>query len=349
MTWQAIWSDGRTHRAPPTACNAPLRALTLKLEVMGPQRPVPKRGRGLPLREIPLRLWQGGSDGGEGIGLYLMPGGALRLVHGEIDLITGPQMMRPGETVGIRYVCCSEGRAEVFEVTNYDQDRTEILHSGLARIATLAEALPRVSGFLSIAHVAAVASSAVPAADLPGVESGALVDTPEGPRPVDVLRPGDLILDAEGDAHPLRWIEARPRLSLGRMAPIRLRAPYFGLARNLVVTPQTRLLQTGPVVDYLCGTEAVLAKAVDLMTGRAVQRDRTEPMRVFYHMMLDDPTCIRVERCPIETAHLGDVLAQGGPRISRTAAPVARDLSPSLPLLDRATARALVTAASRAA
>lgn len=348
MTWQAIWSDRRVYRSPPTVCNTPLRAMTLWLELIGPRRPAPRRGRGV-ARDIPLRLWQGATQGEGAICIYLMPDGSVRLIHGEIDLCTAPNMLRAGETLGIRYIACAEGRADVFEVTNHDQDRMQTLRSSLPKVATLADALPRAEGFLSVAHVAAVASSAISATDLPGVESGALVSTVQGPRPINSLRPGDEVLDGEGAPHALRWIEARPRLCLGRTAPICLRAPYFGLMRDLVVTPQTRLLQTGPVVDYLCGTEAVLATAADLATGRAVLRDRSKPMRIFYHMMLDDPACVRVENSPIETVHLGDVMALGNPQISQAASPIEADMTPSLPLLDRAAARALVTAHARAA
>ncbi|MBY4894410.1 Hint domain-containing protein [Rhodobacteraceae bacterium N5(2021)] len=322
--------------------------MTLWLELIGPRRPKPRRGRGV-ARDIPLRLWQGATDGDGAICIYLMPDGAVRLLHGEIDLCTAPGTLRAGETLGVRYIACAEGRADLFEVTNHDQDQVQSLRSGLATQARLRDALPRAEGFLSVAHVAAVASSVISATDLPGVESGALVSTVQGPRPIEALRPGDELLDDEGVPHPLRWIEARPRLCLGRTAPISLRAPYFGLTRDLVVTPQTRLLQTGPVVDYLCGTDAVLAQAADLAMGRAVMRDRSKPMRMFYHMMLDDAACIRVENSPIETAHLGDVMALGNQHISQSASPIASDTMPSLPLLDRAAARALVTAHARAA
>lgn len=350
MVWQAIWNQGRTYRAPPAARSTPLRAMTLWLELIGPRALRPHRHGGRETaRDIPLRLWQGAAEGDGAINIYLMPNGAVRLLHGEIDLCTAPGTLRAGETLGLRYTACAEGRADILEVTNYDQDRVQSLRSGLARAATLADALPRAEGFLSVAHVAAVASSAIEIPDLPGVESGALVATVEGLRPVDALRPGDRLLDDAGEAHPLRWIDARPRLCLGRTAPIYIRAPYFGLTRDLVVTPNTRLLQTGPVVDYLCGTEAVLACAADLATGRAVSRDRSKPMRLFYHLMLDDPACIRVENAPIETLHLGDMMAAGSAQISPSASPVLSDTMPSLPLLDRAAARALVTAHARAA
>ncbi len=349
MSWQAVWNEGRIVQMPPCDCDKPLRGMTLWLEMVGPRRPPPKRGRGR-VRPVPLRLWRGRASAPDrAITLYLMPDNALRLVHGDIDLCSDPEMMRAGETVGIRYVTCALGRQDALEITNFDQGRTQILRAGFASVTTLEEAIPSHEGYLKVAHIAAVASEHIPATDLPGIESGAIVATAQGPRPVDALRVGDLVLDAQGEAHPLRWIDMRPRLCMGRTSPVRLRAPYFGLARDLVVTPETRLLQTGPIVDYLCGTDAVLAQAGDLANGRAVLRDRRKPMRLFFHMMLDDPTCIVVENCPVETAHLGDVMALGDPQIGPAAAPATGDVTPSLPLLDRAAARALITAHSRAA
>ncbi|MEJ6391157.1 Hint domain-containing protein [Gymnodinialimonas ulvae] len=347
MSWTTIWAEGHAIRMPRTPLDTALRAMTLWLELTGPRRPPHRRGQAA---DVPLRLWRGqAGDTGSAIQLYLMSDNALRLVHGEIDLCTSPDMLRPGETIGLRYVACHEGRRDVLEVTNYDQGQSQSLRAGLAQTARVSDATPADDGYLNVAHIAAIAPCVVPATDLPGIESGAVVATAQGPRPVDALREGDLLLDDSGATHPLRWIEARTRLCMGRTAPMRLRAPYFGLARDLVVTPQTRLLQSGPVVDYLCGTEAVLANARDLANGRAVFRDRDKPVRTFFHMMLDDPTCIIVENCPIETAHLGDVMALADPQVGLAAAPSARDTTPSLPLLDRATARALLTANSRAA
>lgn len=347
MSWTAIWAEGHAIRSPSSALDAPLKAMSLWLELTGPRRAARTRTHAT---DVPLRLWRGhAEDPGRAITLYLMPNGALRLLHGEIDLCTEPNTMRPGETVGLRYVSCHEGRNDGLEITNYDQGHRQSLRAALAQEARLSEAVPAHDGYLNVAHIAAIAPCLVPATDLPGIESGAVVTTAQGPRPVDALRAGDMVLDANGAAHPLRWIEARTRLCMGRTAPMRLRAPYFGLARDLVVTPQTRLLQSGPVVDYLCGTDAVLANAGDLANGRAVFRDRDKPVRTFFHMMLDDPTCILAENCPVETAHLGDVMALADPQIGPAAAPSLRDTTPSLPLLDRATARALLTAHSRAA
>jgi hypothetical protein len=351
MTWQAIWNEGRIMRNGRVPHDRPLPDMTLWLEMTGPTRPSTRQRRGPRRKEgIPLRLWRGwAAEAGRAITVYLMADNAIRLVHGDIDLCSDPDMMRPGETVGLRYVTCHEGRNDSLEITNYDRGFCQSLRTGLAHRATLAEAYPAHDGYLKTAHIAAVAPCVVPATDLPGIEGGALVSTVQGPRPVETITEGDLVFDAAGETHTVRWIEERPRLCMGRNGPMRLRAPYFGLERDLVLTPETRLLQTGPVVDYLCGTAAVLARVGDLANGRMVFRDRQNPIRTFFHIMLDDPACIMVDGGHVETAHLGDVMALGDPLLGPSANPSPRDMTASLPLLDRATARALLTAHSRAA
>lgn len=349
MAWHTIWNEGRVLQKGRTPGDYPLHELTVWLELTGPKHPTDPSGRGRN-QTAPLRLWRGRAEApGKAINLYLMPNNALRLVHGDIDLCTKPEMLRPGETVGLRYVACHAGRHDGLAITNFDQGRSETLRTGMAHRPTLSEAAPAHDGYLKTAHIAAIAPRLVPATDLPGIEIGALVSTITGQRPVETLSEGDLVFDAEGQTHAVRWAEARPRLCLGRKTPMRLRAPYFGLKRDVVLTPETRLLHSGPVVDYLCGTEAVLAQVGDLVNGRAVYRDRQSPIRQFYHIMLDDPACIMVEDCPVETAHLGDVMALGDPQVGPAASPCLRDMTASLPLLDRATARALLTAYSRAA
>lgn len=343
MSWRAIWNDGVPVRRSSVRDAPSLRALTLWLEVIAPARPRLRAGR-LP---APLRLWQGAEAASRAIGLYLLPDGALRLVHGEIDLSTPPGFLRSGETLSLRYVACARGRADVLDLQNHDRGTRLKLRSGIPAAITIGDAMPRCRDFLKVAHVVAIADDAVAATDLPGVEAGALVLTTEGRRPVETLVPGMLVRAANGVAHPLRWIERRERLCLGRAAPILLRAPYFGLDRDLCVTPETRILRTGPEVDYLYGTEAVLLRAVDMTAGRAVQRSSSIPVRAFHHLMLDDPHCLMIDRCAIETACLGDVLSSTDEAMSASTAP--DEAGAAFPVLDRAAARALVSANTRAA
>jgi hypothetical protein len=115
----------------------------------------------------------------------------------------------------------------------------------------------------------------------------------------------------------VRWTDTRDRLCIGRSAPVMLRAPYFGLGADTCVTPETRLKRHGADVEYLAGTDTVLVRAADLVSGPAARFERSRPLRRFHHIMLDDPACLNVWRCRVETAFLSEVLASQDGSASR--------------------------------
>ena len=312
-----------------------LAALTLCLEVTLPTV--------LPGR--PLRLWQGAAPDAAAIALYAVGEGRLRLVHGDVDVTTPPDFVRSGETVSLRYSTCSRGRSDVVEFVSHHRDQRFRMRCGVARAARLDEAWPRDPGFLSVCHVAAVAGMGLRSGDLPALSAGTLLQTVNGPRPVESLQVDDILLTVTGERLPLRWIERRPRLCLGRNAPVLLRAPYFGLDHDICVSPQTRIMRSGPEVEYNFGHERVLVRADDLTASPGALRDLRQPVRDFYHLMLDDHACLAVDRCGVETALLADVLAAedwaGGAGL------VLSDRTPCLPALDRAAAQALVAATAK--
>lgn len=338
MECVALWDIGWPHVAPPPAPHLvarPVAAFTLCLEFTVPPAHPTK----------PLRLWQGQGNTADAVGLYLMPRGALRLVHGEIDLATSDAFARAGETVCLRYRACARGRHDVIDLTNTNRQIRERLRSAVDQTICIQDALPRDKGFLDICHVAAVMPYGLPPTDMSGFAAGTILQTPDGPRAVETLAKGQDVLTSEGQAAPVRWIEARPRLCLGRMAPVRLRAPYFGLSRDVCVTPDTRVLRDGPTVEYICGTEQVLVRAGDMANSSAAKRDRRQPMQMFYHLMLDDHACVLADRCALETALLADVI--GADDMTLHANLSETDRTHFVPVLDRASAQALVTAGYR--
>ena len=331
--WAAIWSSGVSMlTSTPVVDPSPKAALTLCLEFTLPA----VRGK------KPLRLWQGAADPRRAIGLYAQPDGALRLVHQEIDLKSPPGFVRPGETVSLRYLCCARGRWDLVDFTNHDRGNRLRLRAGLACAARLDEALPRDPGFLRVCHVAAVAEFGVAPSDLPALAAGAILPTSLGPMAVEMLRPGILLKMVDGGLMPLRWIERRSRLCLGRLGPVWLRAPYFGLSHDICVTPATRVMRSGPAVEYIFGHERVLIRASDMLSSPGALRDRRNPVRDMYHLMMDDHACVALDRCGIETALLSDVVAaeDGGPPRNLSQS----DRTPCLPVLDRAGAQALMAA-----
>lgn len=335
--WTAIWQDGWPLLAPPDGFQPekPVAQMTLCLELNAP----PLRGR------KPLRLWQGRGDPRRAAALYLMPDGALRLVHGDVDVASPPDLARAGETLTLRYVACARGRHDTVAFANVDRHMGHRARAGVAQTLRLADLMPRDAQFLEICHIAAIVPFGLPGTDMSGVASGAVVSTPDGPRAIDLLRRGDRVVTLDGAVRPIRWIEARPRLCLGRLAPVRLRAPYFGLSDDICVTPETRILRSGPAVDYICGTDRVLVSAGDIASSPAARREQRVAVRVFHHLILDDHDCIPVNGCALETALLADIVAADAmaprPMLAES------DKTHVLPVLDRATAQALVAAGTK--
>ncbi len=335
MAWSEVWQDGKklnldgfaTYRG---ASDVPLDALTLCLEVAMPSR-----------RRVPLRLWQGAAPE-TGISIYLMPDGALRVLHGNlVDVETAPGFLAPGQVLVLRMILCAQGRNDVFDALNADTGLRHRFRLGMATTPRLQDAIPRCPEFVDMASVAAIATHAVPTTDLPGLETGARVETPNGPIPIERVKAGMMVTAGDGEPHVVRWVDARDRLCIGRSAPVLLRAPYFGLGADTCVTPETRLMRHGADVEYLAGTDTVLVQAADLVSGPAARFERSRPLRRFHHIMLDDPACLNVWRCKVETAFLSEVLASQDAGAT-AARPHAKDCEPSLPLLDRSAARALL-------
>jgi len=334
--WVAIWQSGEALLAPAASPDpAPMPEMTLCLEFAMPQ--VARRG--------PVRLWQGAADPGRAIGLYALADGALRLVHGEVDLLTPPGFGRAGETVSLRYRACARGRGDIADFVNHDRPLRHRGRAGIAQAARLDEALPRDERFLQTCHVAAIARFGLAPTDMPALAAGAILSTTAGPCAVERLRPGAELISVTGAVLPVRWLERRARLCLGRQAPVMLRALYFGLEHEICVAPETRVMRDGPAVEYLFSEERVLVRAGDMIASRGAFRDRRRPVREFYHLMCDDHACAAIDGCGVETALLADVVAAEDTRVLRNLADV--DRTHCLPVLDRAGAQALVAASAR--
>jgi hypothetical protein len=121
---------------------------------------------------------------------------------------------------------------------------------------------------------------------VPCFVAGTLIDTPEGPRPVESLRVGDLVLTQDDGAQPLRWVGARRVAATGSFAPIRIRAGRFGATRDLLVSPQHRVLVRDPLAALMFGEAEVLVAAKDLVDGRSVTVEEGGEV-TYLHLLFD--------------------------------------------------------------
>jgi hypothetical protein len=126
--------------------------------------------------------------------------------------------------------------------------------------------------------------------------AGTLIDTPDGPKPVETLLPGALVLTRDHGARPLRWTGAT-RVDAWRLAatpalrPVHIRAGAFGPglpARDTFLSQQHRLLVSGWRAELLFGESEVLVAARHLIDGAMVTLAHTQTDVTYVHLMFDD-------------------------------------------------------------
>ncbi|WP_164657904.1 Hint domain-containing protein [Tropicibacter sp. Alg240-R139] len=135
---------------------------------------------------------------------------------------------------------------------------------------------------------------------------GTLITTVRGPRLIEDLRPGDLIVTRDNGLQPLRWIGQKTVKASGVNAPIELhRSLLQGATAPLLVSPQHRMLWTGSRAQMLFGDSEVLVAAQHLLDNPGARR--VEGGNVTYmHLMLDQHEVIYANGAATESFFPGD-------------------------------------------
>ncbi|MEH7827361.1 Hint domain-containing protein [Gemmobacter denitrificans] len=115
--------------------------------------------------------------------------------------------------------------------------------------------------------------------------TGTRIATPEGPRPVEDLRAGDLVLTRDAGAQPLLWAGGESVLASGAALPVRVEAGVLGDHAPLSVSPRHLLLVAHPACEMLFDVPEVLVAARDLLALPGI-RQETVPRRLGYHHLL---------------------------------------------------------------
>ncbi|AZV77556.1 type I secretion protein [Parasedimentitalea marina] len=135
---------------------------------------------------------------------------------------------------------------------------------------------------------------------------GTLIDTAYGPRPIETLSIGDLIVTRDHGLQPLRWVGSRTVAAQGSFAPIEIsQALLPDASASLLVSPQHRLLWSGARAQMLFGSDEVLVAAQHLLGSPAVTR-RTGGLVTYTHLMLDQHQVIYANGAPTESFYPGD-------------------------------------------
>jgi Hint domain-containing protein len=99
---------------------------------------------------------------------------------------------------------------------------------------------------------------------------GTMIRTDAGERPVEDLKPGDLVVTHDNGLQPILWIGRQQVRAQGNFAPIRFAKGALGNNRPLLVSPQHRMLIDDWRASYFCGFPEVFAAAKHLVNGTSV-------------------------------------------------------------------------------
>jgi hypothetical protein len=129
---------------------------------------------------------------------------------------------------------------------------------------------------------------------------GAMILTPEGERPVESLRAGDLVITRDRGARPVVWAGAETVDGTGDAAPVLIRAGTLGNRRDLLVSPQHRMVVRGWRAELFAGLPEVMVAAVHLVNGRTVVRRPCAEV-TYVHFMCDRHEIVFAEGAETES------------------------------------------------
>lgn len=153
--------------------------------------------------------------------------------------------------------------------------------------------------------------------------AGTLIDTPDGPRRVEELVAGDVVLTRDNGVQILRWTGGRP-LHLhegnGHLRPVRIAAGALGQGtpvQDLCVSPQHRVLIRSAIARRMFGAEEVLVAAKHLVGLPGIDLDHGAETVTYLHLLLDRHEIVFSNGAATESLYTGPQALKAVPASAR--------------------------------
>jgi hypothetical protein len=134
--------------------------------------------------------------------------------------------------------------------------------------------------------------------------AGTLIETKNGPVEVQYLQPGDMVMTRDAGLQELTWTGGRRVEAVGDLAPVVITKGALGNSRDLVVSPQHRMLIEGWQAELWFGETEVFVKAKDLVNDDTIYV-RTGGKVNYHHILFDDHQVVFAEGAASESFHPG--------------------------------------------
>ncbi|AVO39734.1 Hint domain-containing protein [Pukyongiella litopenaei] len=143
--------------------------------------------------------------------------------------------------------------------------------------------------------------------------AGTLIATPAGEVPVETLAVGDMVLTKDHGAKPILWIGSK-RVTAAMLArnpklrPIRIRAGALGKGtptRDLLVSPQHRILVRSKIARNMFGTIEVLVAARQLLAMGGIDPATDVTEIEYFHFLLNQHEIVVSDGAETESLFTG--------------------------------------------
>lgn len=123
---------------------------------------------------------------------------------------------------------------------------------------------------------------------------GTRITTDAGERCVEQLQVGELVLTRDSGLQPLTWLAQRTVSAIGAFAPVVLPTGALGNTRDLVLSPQHRVVISGARAELLFGEAEVMVPAIHL-AELGIGYRKPGGRVTYYHLMFDQHQVIYSE------------------------------------------------------
>ena len=135
--------------------------------------------------------------------------------------------------------------------------------------------------------------------------SGTLIRTPTGDVPIETLSIGDKVSTLDNGARPISWIGKQTVPAQGNLAPISFAEGAIDNTRELLVSPQHRMLISDWRAELLFGESEVLVAAKHLVNDKDICRVIGGEV-TYIHIMFDQHEIVFAEGIPSESYYPGE-------------------------------------------
>jgi len=154
---------------------------------------------------------------------------------------------------------------------------------------------------------------------------GTMIRVRGGTKPVEEIMVGDLVKTLDRGVQPVRWVGA---VKLGGAAlqanptfrPVVIRKDAFGAGRprrDMMVSPQHRVLLDGWQAELICGAPQVLAAAAHLVNDCNVRVAPLADEVTYIHLQFDQHEIVESDGLLTESLYAGPMALKSLPKESR--------------------------------